>query len=67
LLELLSLELPPSKEGEKDPVFLDNWDFMQRWPETSRYRRHDLESARRLIEAIGDRRHGVMAWIKQHW
>jgi HEPN domain-containing protein len=67
LVRVAKLELPHSKEGKQDPAFLGNWDFVQRWSETSRYGRHDLESARRLIEAIGDRRHGVMAWIKQYW
>jgi hypothetical protein len=32
--------------------------------EQSRYEKHSLESTRALIEAIGDRSHGVMKWVK---
>jgi len=51
----------------KDPNFRTNWDIAQSWSAESRYRRHGQESARALLEAVGDRRHGVISWIRLHW
>ena len=55
------------EKGAKDPDFRNNWDYVQSWSEQSRYQRHRLETARALLEAVGDPRHGVMSWIKQQW
>ena len=47
--------------------FRANWDIVRVWSEQSRYERHRTELAEALLVAIGDRRHGVIAWIKHHW
>ena len=52
---------------EKDFDFRTNWDIAKSWSEQSRYRRHAAESARELVEAVGERRYGVISWIKLHW
>ncbi len=67
LIKVANLELARLEEANKDPVFRNNWDLVQQWSEHSRYRRHGSEMARALMEAIGDRKHGVIAWIKRHW
>jgi HEPN domain-containing protein len=50
-----------------DLMFRENWDEVQFWSEQSRYRRHSAKDARDLIEAIRERRYGVLAWIKLNW
>ena len=67
LIKVANLELARLEEAQRDPAFRNHWDLVQRWSELSRYRTHDFGRAQALIEAIGDRKHGVMAWIKRHW
>jgi HEPN domain-containing protein len=52
---------------EADPLFRQYWIDVQSWSEQSRYGKHSQESATELIEAIGDRNHGVMTWVKHYW
>jgi len=59
--------LEECEQAARDPRFRNNWEYVQLWSEQSRYRRHRLESARALLEAVGDRSHGVISWIKQRW
>jgi hypothetical protein len=61
------LESARLEEANKNPVFRNHWDLVRQWPEHSRYGKHDLELARELLDAIGDRKHGVIVWIKRHW
>jgi hypothetical protein len=39
----------------------------KQWSEGSRYQHHRMESAQELLEAVGNTRHGVIAWLKLHW
>jgi hypothetical protein len=48
-----------------DPQFQKHWDVVQSWSEQSRYTKNSRESAKALIEAIVDRNHGVMKWVKR--
>lgn len=41
--------------AKSDPLFRKYWNDVQSWSEQNRYGRHSQESARLLIEAIGDR------------
>jgi len=50
-----------------DPQFQQYWDVVELWSEQSRYGRNSAESAQSLIEAVGDRNHGVMKWVKRYW
>jgi hypothetical protein len=54
------------RQGDQS-VFRKYWDIVQSWSEQSRYGRHSLESAQALIEAIGERNHGVMKWVRHYW
>lgn len=56
-----------SEQVGRDSNFRYNWEYVQLWSEQSRYRKHDPESARTMLRAVGDRRHGVFSWIKQRW
>ena len=50
-----------------DPEFRKNWDLVQLWSEQSRYEAHSAERAKAFLTAVGDRKHGILACIKQHW
>ena len=67
LVKLAGLEDVRRELAARDSAFRNYWDTIQSWSEHSRYRRHDLESAQKLVTAISDRRHGVFTWIKRHW
>ena len=67
LVKVANLELARLEEARRDPTFRNNWDLVQQWSEHSRYRRHGSEMAQALLKAIGDQKHGVIAWIKRHW
>ena len=67
LIRVAGLEDARLEQASKDPEFRKNWDVVQSWSEQSRYRRHSPESARKLLMAVGERRHGVISWIKLHW
>ena len=67
LVKVANLEQKRLEAAKGDPLFRNHWDLVQQWSEHSRYRRHDSEMAQALVEAIADRKHGVIAWIKRHW
>jgi hypothetical protein len=67
LVKVANLELVRLEEVKRDPAFGDNWDLVQEWSEQSRYRRVGAGMSQALVNAIGDRKHGVMAWITRHW
>jgi HEPN domain-containing protein len=49
------------------PLFRRYWEIMEQWSPDSRYNVHSRDEAASLITAVGDRRHGVIAWIKRYW
>jgi hypothetical protein len=67
LVRVAGLEDARLNHTHSDPSFGTNWDVVQLWSEQSRYERHRPEAAHELLEAIGDRRHGVISWIRLHW
>ena len=66
LIKIAGLEEALERAGT-DPDFRRNWDVVLSWSEQSRYRKQRPDSARALLEAIADRRHGVISWIKLQW
>jgi HEPN domain-containing protein len=52
---------------QMDPLFGKNWNLTIRWSEESRYKVFDEQTCKELMDAIMERRHGVMSWVKQHW
>jgi HEPN domain-containing protein len=50
-----------------DPLFRRYWRVVESWSEQSRYGRQSTQSAQELMEAIGERNHGVMKWVKHYW
>jgi hypothetical protein len=67
LIKIAGLEEARLEQLGKDPEFQRNWEVVQTWSEQSRYRRHRPESAQALLGAVGDRRHGVLSWVKLKW
>jgi HEPN domain-containing protein len=67
LAKVANLELAHLEESKRDREFRNNWDVVRQWSEQNRYRRMDSGMAEALLDAIGDRKHGVMAWITRHW
>jgi HEPN domain-containing protein len=67
LVRIANLEPLRVEQAKADSAFRDYWDLVQQWSEQSRYRRHERTDANALVEAVGDARHGVLRWIKQHW
>ena len=54
-------------EMTSNPGFADYWKTVIAWSERSRYARVPITEAERLYEAIADRRHGVLRWIRRYW
>ncbi len=67
LLKVAQLDKVRNQEGRRDAIFRNNWDTVFVWSERSRYGFNDASAARQLIDAVADRNHGVIRWIKLHW
>jgi HEPN domain-containing protein len=67
LVAVAKIEGARRERARNDPDFQLSWRIAESWSEGSRYQRHSRESAQELINAVGDSRHGVIAWIKLHW
>jgi HEPN domain-containing protein len=67
LVRLADLDEDRRARAERDATFRKNWDLVVYWSEESRYERRSADSASALIEAIRNRKHGVMTWLKPHW
>jgi HEPN domain-containing protein len=67
LLGLAGLEDVLEAAFPADPELSDNWDTVKDWSEVSRYARTPRFMAENLYNAIADKKHGVLAWIKRHW
>lgn len=67
LIRVANLDLARLEEARRNPAFRNHWDLVQEWSEHSRYRRIDFVTAKSLVHAIGDRKQGVMVWIRRHW
>src|SRR5580698_11539014 len=67
LLKVAGLEDARTEEAKRDAAFQKNWDTVEQWSERSRYITSDSETAKQLVEAVGNRRHGVFQWVKRHW
>ena len=66
-LGLAGLKADLDAAMQADPDLADNWDTVKEWSESSRYARTTKADAEDLYEAITDRKHGVLSWLKQLW
>jgi len=67
LVKVAKLEALHLEQKRNDASFRNNWDLVQQWSEHGHYRRYQNSDATALLEAIGNPKHGVLQWIKQHW
>ena len=67
LVGLVNLEAPLRQAAREDPLFSKSWDLVQSWSEQARYGRYSTESAHALVEAIGNKNHGVIKWVMLYW
>ena len=67
LTSLAGLKESTRQLSDSDSEFQKNWAVTILWSEQSRYRVFEKKESERLIDAIIERRHGVMPWVKKHW
>ena len=56
--------MPPCRAN---PDLRKNWDTVKEWKEESRYARTTKTEAENLYEAITEKKHGVLSWLKLRW
>jgi HEPN domain-containing protein len=67
LIALAGLKADLDTALRTDADLQDNWDCVKDWTESSRYARTPKAKAEQLFDAITDKRHGVLSWLKQRW
>jgi hypothetical protein len=67
LILAAKLESAVSQQFDKDPLFQTNWQIVVQWSELTRYQTNSHRMAANLVNAIEDKKHGVMAWLKLHY
>lgn len=67
LVKVSGLQGELESEMRGDAAFEINWAIVKDWNEGSRYARHNARTATSLIDAVTDRRHGVLRWLRRHW
>ncbi len=67
LLKLTDLVKPLKQAETTHPELNSNWTIVREWDHESRYERASRGDAEALINALGDRRHGVLRWLRQYW
>jgi HEPN domain-containing protein len=50
-----------------DPALEKPWKVVSKWSEQDRYRHIDKGEAHDMIEAVANREHGVLPWVKRYW
>jgi HEPN domain-containing protein len=67
LLGLAGLEAAFEAALAADSRLELNWGIVRDWNESSRYERTSRKKALGLYNAIIDKKHGVLSWIKARW
>jgi HEPN domain-containing protein len=67
LIKFADLDGPLKEAAATHPEFIRNWGIVREWWEQSRYERPSQAEAENLLKALGDRKNGVMRWLRQHW
>jgi len=67
LVGLAELKGSLDDEIKNDPLFSQNWANVKRWKEDSRYAINGEREAVDMVDAISDRKHGVLRSLRLHW
>ncbi len=54
-------------DAVRQSEFGRRWRIVTQWNEESRYSSHSAQEAQDLIEAIENRRHGILQWLRKHY
>jgi HEPN domain-containing protein len=67
LLRVAQLGAALGEEVGKNRILEANWNLVKDWSEQSLYKKHSQREAEALLSAIGDKKFGVLKWIRPHW
>jgi HEPN domain-containing protein len=67
LVTVADLKTARDAAAAAHPDFSNNWITVKDWDESRRYVRMGKVKAEELYEAITDKKHGVLQWIRFHW
>lgn len=68
LVRLAGLRAALTAQIQAQPAFGANWAVVKDWSEQERYQTTRSQTeASDYISAVTARKHGVLAWLKQHW
>jgi HEPN domain-containing protein len=67
LLRVADLNGPLREATQSDSQFALNWLSVEQWSVEARYERRSESDAKALLEAVQNRRYGVLPWLKKHW
>ena len=67
LIRLAKLEAALHGESAGDPDFKRKWSIVKDWRVESRYEMPNRAKAEGLLDAVADRKHGILRWIKRYW
>jgi hypothetical protein len=67
LMRLADLTAGFGLAAAADPNMQFNWEIVKDWNELSRYARTSKARAEEMYEAVADKKHGVLSWIRAHW
>ena len=67
LVSLAGLKTELKSKLDASPDFAANWSIVVEWKIDSRYEHCDITTAQATLLAVGDRRFGVLPWIKNYW
>jgi hypothetical protein len=67
LIRLAGLDAIHAADTAANPALAQNWSIVLDWSERSRYERHSLAEAQKMLIAVTDNANGVLPWIKARW
>ena len=67
LIRAAGLQEAWAERRTRDVIFNNNWENVLLWTEQSRYRTTDAARSAVLLDAVANRTHGVLRWLKLHW
>lgn len=67
LIKLAGLRETHDARMKSDTAFRDNWLIVVSWSEDSRYLRNTAEKAQGLVNAVGNPKSGILAWLRHYW
>ena len=67
LIKAANLQSLLQSAADADATLKTNWTVVGDWSEQSRYRNVSKGEAEAMIDAVTNRNHGVLLWVKRYW